>query len=101
MNPSKYLQPLTQFSNKKCKRCGFYEKGSIKADDVFDEWELCPSDFKDHDGKYNHFVDKEFNATFLCPDCEPLTTGEHQLILRYIMYVILNTVPFIKRSVLS
>lgn len=36
-------------------------------DDVFDEWELCPSDFEQ--GKYTHFKDKEFNATFLCSDC--------------------------------
>ncbi|XP_047311693.1 uncharacterized protein LOC124915082 [Impatiens glandulifera] len=63
-------QPLTEFPNKKCKRCGLYEEDLI-SDDVFDEWELCPSDFIDHDGKYTHFKDKQFNATFLCPDCVP------------------------------
>ncbi|KAM3229317.1 hypothetical protein ACQJBY_060287 [Aegilops geniculata] len=35
--------------------------------DVFDEWELCSSDFKD--GKYTHFKERQFNATFLCPNC--------------------------------
>ncbi|XP_052176920.1 uncharacterized protein LOC127791150 [Diospyros lotus] len=64
-------QPLTEFSNKKCKRCGFYEEDIIKSDE-FDEWEFCPSDFSDPDGRYKHFKDKELNVTFLCPDCVPL-----------------------------
>ncbi|KAI3738381.1 hypothetical protein L2E82_28410 [Cichorium intybus] len=63
------FQPLTDFSSKKCKRCGFYEKDHIKFDDVFDEWEFCPSDFTPPDGRYMHTKDKEFNATFLCDDC--------------------------------
>lgn len=63
------FQPLTDFSSKKCKRCGFYEKDRIKFDDVFDEWEFCPSDFTPPDGRYMHTKDKEFNATFLCDDC--------------------------------
>lgn len=76
-------QPLTEIAVKKCKRCGFYEKDSIKSDDVFDEWEFCLSDFIASDGKYIHFKNKEFNATFLCPECIPLqkasdhTTGSH------------------------
>ncbi|XP_077245266.1 uncharacterized protein LOC143885137 [Tasmannia lanceolata] len=37
-------QPLTELPDSKCKRCGLYEKDSLKSDDVFDEWELCPSD---------------------------------------------------------
>ncbi|KAL6998269.1 hypothetical protein U1Q18_008395 [Sarracenia purpurea var. burkii] len=61
-------QPLTEFSNKKCKRCGFYEEDFLKSD-VFDEWEFCPSDFTNPDGRYNHFKDKELNATFLCSEC--------------------------------
>ncbi|KAK4349067.1 hypothetical protein RND71_031822 [Anisodus tanguticus] len=66
-------QPLTELEEKKCKRCGIYEKDSfIKPDDVFDEWEFCASDFTNPDGKYIHFKEKEFNATFLCPDCVPL-----------------------------
>ncbi|XP_009765004.1 uncharacterized protein LOC107817164 [Nicotiana tabacum] len=66
-------QPLTELEEKKCKRCGIYEKDSfIKPDDVFDEWEFCASDFTRTDGKYIHFKEKEFNATFLCPDCVPL-----------------------------
>uniref|UniRef100_A0A5B6Z544 DUF7953 domain-containing protein n=1 Tax=Davidia involucrata TaxID=16924 RepID=A0A5B6Z544_DAVIN len=67
-------QPLTELPDKKCKRCGFYEKDSIKSDDVFDEWEFCSSDFTSPDGKYIYFKDKEFNATFLCPECLPLGT---------------------------
>ncbi|GFQ00915.1 hypothetical protein PHJA_002235400 [Phtheirospermum japonicum] len=63
-------QPLTQIHDKKCKRCGVYEKDALKTDE-FDEWELCPSDFTS-DGKYFHFKDTEFNATFLCPDCVSL-----------------------------
>ncbi|TKY62212.1 hypothetical protein E2542_SST12068 [Spatholobus suberectus] len=62
-------QPLTNFSGKKCKRCGFYEEDRILSDDVFDEWELCPSDFTAPDGRYIHFKEKEFNASFLCPEC--------------------------------
>ncbi|KAH0638253.1 hypothetical protein KY290_036069 [Solanum tuberosum] len=66
-------QPLTELEEKKCKRCGIYEKDSfIKPDDIFDEWEFCASDFTSPDGKYIHFKEKEFNATFLCPDCVPL-----------------------------
>ncbi|XP_058215928.1 uncharacterized protein LOC131327003 [Rhododendron vialii] len=61
-------QPLTDFPNKKCKRCGFYEKDFFKSDE-FDEWEFCPSDFTEPDGRYTHFTDKEFNATFLCSEC--------------------------------
>lgn len=62
-------QPLTNFSDKKCKRCGFYEKDIIKSDE-FDEWEFCPSDFVD--GRYKHLKENEFNATFLCPECGSL-----------------------------
>ncbi|KAM7464114.1 hypothetical protein LguiA_032235 [Lonicera macranthoides] len=73
-------QPLTEFSNKKCKRCGFYEEDRIKSDDVFNEWEFCPSDFTDPHGKYSRYVEKEFNATFLCPECVPPGTGsDHQV----------------------
>ncbi|XP_058209295.1 uncharacterized protein LOC131322129 isoform X2 [Rhododendron vialii] len=64
-------QPLTEFPNTKCKRCGFYEEDILKSDE-FDEWEFCPSDFTNPDGSYNKFKVEEFNATFLCPDCVPL-----------------------------
>lgn len=64
-------QPLTELTDKKCKRCGIYEKDTIKPDDTFDEWELCASDFTNLDGKYVHFLKKELNATFLCPECVP------------------------------
>lgn len=63
------FQPLTEFTSKKCKRCGFYEKDHIKFDDVYDEWEFCPDDFSPHDGHYIHNKSKEFNATFFCNDC--------------------------------
>ncbi|XP_004493919.1 uncharacterized protein [Cicer arietinum] len=66
-------QPLTEFIGRKCKRCGFYEEDSILSDDIFDEWELCPSDFTAPDGNYVHFKEKEFNATLLCPECLPFT----------------------------
>ncbi|KAI4349238.1 hypothetical protein L6164_009854 [Bauhinia variegata] len=62
-------QPLTNFSSVKCKRCGFYVQDNIVADIVFDEWEFCPSDFTKPDGKYLRSKEKEFNATFLCPEC--------------------------------
>ncbi|KAJ0793806.1 hypothetical protein HanOQP8_Chr01g0033331 [Helianthus annuus] len=58
-----------KFESTKCKRCGFYEEDRITSDDVFDEWEFCPSDFKSDDGRYIRTKDKEFNATFLCPEC--------------------------------
>lgn len=75
------FQPLTVLRDIKCKRCGLYEKDAIKADDIFDEWELCASDFTRSDGKYVHFKDKEFNATFLCPECVVLAKGESSLSL--------------------
>ncbi|CAN6576442.1 unnamed protein product [Malus baccata var. baccata] len=70
-NGEESWQPLTEFSGKKCKRCGLYEADTFKPDDKFDEWELCPSDFNDSDGKYVRFNDKEFNLTFWCPKCVP------------------------------
>ncbi|PIN03874.1 hypothetical protein CDL12_23592 [Handroanthus impetiginosus] len=68
-------QPLTELQDTKCKRCGLYEEDTFKSDDVFDEWELCASDFTESDGKYVHFKDRELNATFLCPDCVQLGSG--------------------------
>ncbi|KAL0347249.1 UNVERIFIED_CONTAM: hypothetical protein Scaly_1740900 [Sesamum calycinum] len=44
-------QPLTELQDIKCKRCGFYEKDTFKSSDVFDEWELCASDFTMSDGR--------------------------------------------------
>ncbi|CAI9098127.1 OLC1v1034713C3 [Oldenlandia corymbosa var. corymbosa] len=72
-------QPLTELLEKKCKRCGIYEHDKIASDDVFDEWELCASDFTD--GKYNHVKEGEFNATFLCSDCVPSENGERPVII--------------------
>ncbi|KAF5197295.1 Synaptonemal complex protein zep1 [Thalictrum thalictroides] len=63
-------QPLTKFTDKKCKRCGFYEEDTIGLDDVFDEWEFCPSEFKPPRGRYILFKGNELNATFLCPQCK-------------------------------
>nr|CAD1828762.1 unnamed protein product [Ananas comosus var. bracteatus] len=60
-------EPLTELPNTKCKRCGLYEKDNLKSDDVYDEWELCPDEFVH--GKYTHFKDNEFNATFICLAC--------------------------------
>lgn len=79
------FQPLTEFTSKKCKRCGFYEKDKIKSDDVFDEWEFCPSDFADSDGKYRLSKKNEFDATFLCPQCESLSAGE--CVVMVILYI--------------
>lgn len=78
-----FFQPLTELTNRKCKRCGFYEKDRIDSDDVFDEWELCPSDFTEPDGKYIRVKEKEFNATFSCPKCLPLAAGIFIIILLY------------------
>ncbi|KAG0487776.1 hypothetical protein HPP92_006587 [Vanilla planifolia] len=75
-NGEESWQPLTKLPEKKCKRCGFYEKDTFKSDDVFDEWELCPADFVD--GKYIRYKENEFNATFVCPDCIPSTGSEQQ-----------------------
>ncbi|KAK6152431.1 hypothetical protein DH2020_015066 [Rehmannia glutinosa] len=75
--------PLTELRDVKCKRCGFYEKDAIKSDE-FDEWEFCASDFTRSDGKYVHFREKEFNATFLCPDCVSLAHGasDHSAVVK-------------------
>lgn len=64
---------MTNFSGDKCKRCGFYEEDTLKRDDQFDEWEFCPSDFKD--GKYTRVKKKEFTVTFLCPKCVYHSSG--------------------------
>ncbi|KAL8152662.1 hypothetical protein V2J09_010422 [Rumex salicifolius] len=61
-------QPLTELLTAKCKRCGIYEQ-SIVSDHVFDEWELCPSDFAAPEGQYTRFKENEFNVTFLCKEC--------------------------------
>ncbi|CAJ1968414.1 unnamed protein product [Sphenostylis stenocarpa] len=77
-NGEESWQPLSNFSSKKCKRCGFYEEDSITSDDVFDEWEFCPSDFTAPNGEYIRFKEKEFNATFLCSECLSLASvDEH------------------------
>ncbi|RLN40269.1 hypothetical protein C2845_PM01G11390 [Panicum miliaceum] len=60
-------QPLTELPEKKCKRCGVYEEDTFKPADVFDEWEMCSSDFKD--GKYTRLKENQFNATFICLNC--------------------------------
>ncbi|KAL3531870.1 hypothetical protein ACH5RR_005391 [Cinchona calisaya] len=71
-------QPLTELTDKKCKRCGIYELNSVRSDDVFDEWEFCASDFSSSNGKYTRVKEKEFNATFLCPECVTLENiAEH------------------------
>ncbi|XP_022767458.1 uncharacterized protein LOC111311897 isoform X2 [Durio zibethinus] len=70
-------QPLTKLESKKCKRCGFYEKDTIKSDDVYDEWEFCASDFKASDGKYILFKEKELNVTFRCPECTTLPAASN------------------------
>ncbi|RWR86000.1 putative transmembrane protein [Cinnamomum micranthum f. kanehirae] len=66
------VHPLAELIDQKCKRCGLYEKDSIKSDDVFDEWELCPDDFLAPDGKYLRVKEKEFNLTLSCRQCLPL-----------------------------
>lgn len=88
----KCVQPLTEITDKKCKRCGFYEKDSIKSDDVFDEWELCLSDFTAPSGKYIHFKNKEFNATFLCPECITLQKGQFILIYSLISICLIQVI---------
>ncbi|XP_074275570.1 uncharacterized protein LOC141599460 [Silene latifolia] len=72
-------QPLTEFSSKKCKRCGLYEEDKFlwKHADVFDEWELCPSNFNSSDALYNLVKAKQFNATFSCPECVDLGADPH------------------------
>jgi cbb3-type cytochrome oxidase subunit 3 len=69
-------QPLTTLVGTKCKRCGLFEKDTLKADDTFDEWELCPLEFTPSpEGLYTHFKEKEFNITLLCPNCHPQEEG--------------------------
>ncbi|KAE9590954.1 hypothetical protein Lal_00023316 [Lupinus albus] len=68
-------QPMTNFSNKKCKRCGLYEEDRLLSDYEFDEWEFCPSDFTAPDGKYIRVKENEFNATFMCPECLSFAGG--------------------------
>ncbi|KAL9239260.1 hypothetical protein vseg_013600 [Gypsophila vaccaria] len=64
-------QPLTDFSNKKCKRCKLIEKHKLPwpHTGTLDEWEFCPSDFTSPDATYTIIKAKEFSATFSCPTC--------------------------------
>ncbi|KAF9597643.1 hypothetical protein IFM89_020403 [Coptis chinensis] len=57
-------QPLTELEDKKCKRCGFYEKDTLTSDDVFDEWEFCPSILCLLKGDISVSKETELNATF-------------------------------------
>lgn len=69
-------QPLTALPERKCKRCGFYEEDKLTSDDTFDEWELCPGEFSPApEGRYRHYKKNEFNATFLCPQCNASDSG--------------------------
>ncbi|WCJ34617.1 hypothetical protein M5689_015915 [Euphorbia peplus] len=68
-NGQESWQPLTQLTSKKCKRCGFYEKDTFKPDDVFEEWEFCPSYFLNSNARYIRRKTNEFDASFLCPLC--------------------------------
>ncbi|PWA64439.1 hypothetical protein CTI12_AA342260 [Artemisia annua] len=99
------FQPLTDFTSKKCKRCGFYEEDRLKSDDVFDEWEFCPSDFKSSDGRYIRTKAKEFNATFVCHKCvdginsdtslDEKDNGMHWSVIIIGLSVVASTVLFI------
>ncbi|CAN0881439.1 hypothetical protein LINGRAHAP2_LOCUS14238 [Linum grandiflorum] len=71
-NGDESWQPLTEFTTKKCKRCGFYEQDTFKSDDVYEEWEFCPSEFEDSDGTYKRSKKDEYDATFLCQQCVTL-----------------------------
>lgn len=55
---------------------------------MFDEWEFCPSDFVDSDGKYRRIKDREFDATFLCPQCVPLAAGEYFNCFSFVLCII-------------
>ncbi|KAK9756163.1 hypothetical protein RND81_01G077900 [Saponaria officinalis] len=72
-------QPLTEFLNKKCKRCKLYEKDKFpwSHTDILDEWEFCPSDFTSPDAKCTIVKAKKFNATFSCPTCPDLGVVPH------------------------
>ncbi|KAL8154281.1 hypothetical protein V2J09_012041 [Rumex salicifolius] len=65
-------QPVTDLQTKKCKRCGIYED-LIAPDHVFDEWELCSSNFDTADHHYTVFKEDEVIATFMCQECSSLT----------------------------
>ncbi|RAL53784.1 hypothetical protein DM860_004255 [Cuscuta australis] len=71
-----FTQPLTQFLDEKCKQCGFYEEDTLNIDETFDEWELCPSNFKNAGGKCTHSKENEVSATFSCPDCVTLVGSD-------------------------
>jgi hypothetical protein len=80
------LQPLTELAEKKCKRCGLYDDDWLK-DHVYDEWEMCSSEFKD--GKYTHFKEGQFNATFLCPNCTVSAGTAH---IQYLLFQLLKCI---------
>ncbi|CAN1805691.1 hypothetical protein LINPERHAP1_LOCUS24365 [Linum perenne] len=77
-NGDESWQPLMEFPSEKCKRCGFYEQDTFKADDVYEEWEICPSDFR-NSGMYQRFKADEFNATFICQQCVPLAESGNKI----------------------
>eukprot|EP01018_Ginkgo_biloba_P019859 Gb_28339 [translate_table: standard] len=70
------VKPLATLLDRKCKRCGLYEEDALTSDDTFDEWELCPDEFSPPpEGRYKRFKEKEFNATFLCSQCNVSESG--------------------------
>lgn len=74
---SSHLQPLTSLTGPKCKRCGFYEEDKWKNDDVFHEWELCPSLFSPApDNRQAIFHTHELNVSLICLGCRPEVPGE-------------------------
>jgi hypothetical protein len=79
-------QPLTELAEKKCKRCGLYDDDFFK-DHVFDEWEMCSTEFKD--GKYTHFKEGQFNATFLCPNC---TGSAGTALIQYLLFQLVKKI---------
>lgn len=77
----------------KCKRCGLFEKDTLKADDTFDEWELCPLEFTPSpEGLYTHFKEKEFNITLLCPNCRKLATSFTTPFLHLLVSIVASVV---------
>ena len=67
------LQPIASFDNlTSCKECGFYERDTFSADDVIDEFTLCPDDFRlSHIGTFERHKEGQYNVSFLCLECSP------------------------------
>eukprot|EP00210_Caulerpa_lentillifera_P002534 g2431.t1 len=59
----------TTFGPSRCVTCRLQEEDFLKEDDTFGSWVMCEEHFQ-LTGNHTVFVNSQFTATFVCPDCK-------------------------------